>query len=93
MLNVREAAARVSRTAETVRRWVWSGRLPARRDGNRLLLAIEDLDRLAVGAGRGSGDLTDWLAQVTAQPRPQARSGRSAADLVLTERAERRCGH
>ncbi len=37
LLDVRRAAALAGRHPETVRRWVWSGRLAARRQGNRLL--------------------------------------------------------
>ena len=47
MLTVPEAAQRVGRNAETVRRWIRSGRLPAQRVGTQHLVREEDLDAVA----------------------------------------------
>jgi excisionase family DNA binding protein len=47
MLTITEAAALAGVGEETVRRWVRAGRLPAHRDGPRLLVAAEDVSRLA----------------------------------------------
>ncbi len=44
MLTIKEAAKEARRTAETVRRWVWSGRLPAQKLGNQLFIKKSDLD-------------------------------------------------
>lgn len=49
MLTVPEAARRVGRDPETVRRWIRSGRLPSRKIGTQHLVAEADLD-LIVGA-------------------------------------------
>jgi excisionase family DNA binding protein len=84
VLDVREAAQVVGRTAETVRRWVWSGRLPARRQGNRLLVARSDLEALVrPRSGAAPISLRDWAAQLPAGVGP------SAADLVLSDRSDR----
>lgn len=83
VLAVREAAAYAGRTAETVRRWVWSGRLPARRQGNRLLVARRDLDALLQTPDEAPLSLREWAAQLPAG------TGRSAAELVLDDRAGR----
>jgi excisionase family DNA binding protein len=97
MLSVREAAQLAGRTPETVRRWVWSGRLPARRDGNRLLVARADVMRLAAGqqASRARGgsaySLAQWTAEVVAA-HGRGRRGASASDLVLADRSERDAG-
>ncbi|HEY3241700.1 MAG TPA: helix-turn-helix domain-containing protein [Acidimicrobiia bacterium] len=48
MMTVPEAAARVGRSAETVRRWIRSGRLRAQKVGTQHLIDEEDL--AAVGA-------------------------------------------
>jgi excisionase family DNA binding protein len=84
MLDIRSAAALVGRHPETLRRWVWSGRLAARREGRRLLVARDDVERLA---GAGSRDLAGWAARARTLQSPAG--GRSAAELVLEDRAAR----
>lgn len=99
-LTVRQVAARVGRTEETVRRWIWSGRLSATKRGNVLYVDEEDL--LATGgAPRGSHDrassrpsqpsltLMDWGRQVDAWRATTGPSTGSAADLVIQDRATR----
>jgi excisionase family DNA binding protein len=44
VITVVEAAGRVGRSPETVRRWIRTGRLPASRDRGRLLLDARDID-------------------------------------------------
>jgi excisionase family DNA binding protein len=46
LLTVREAAQRCRRNPETIRRWIWDGKLPARKLGNQLFIRAEDLERL-----------------------------------------------
>ena len=46
MLSIDQAAARSGRGAETIRRWVRSGRLNAHRTGGRLFVHADDLDAL-----------------------------------------------
>lgn len=96
MLDVREAAAQVRRTPETVRRWVWSGRLASRRSGNRLLVARADVERLSEGmapslSARAAG-LQQWVEEARRQVWTGGRTGASAADLVLHDREERAGG-
>jgi excisionase family DNA binding protein len=88
-LDVRSAAALVGRHPETVRRWVWSGRLPARREGSRLLVLRTDLEAM-MGASPSMG-LAAWaeLARAAREGAGAAGSGRSAADLVLEDREDR----
>jgi len=38
LLTVREVARRCHRSEETIRRWIWSGKLPARKLGNQLFI-------------------------------------------------------
>lgn len=86
VLDVQEAARYVQRTPETVRRWVWSGRLSARRQGNRLLLARADLDTLVRPDDEPSLDLAGWAALL---PAPAGTGPGTAADLVLEDRDAR----
>lgn len=46
LITVRQAAQEYRRTAETVRRWVWEGKVPAQKLGNQLFLKRSDLDSL-----------------------------------------------
>jgi excisionase family DNA binding protein len=91
LLTIREAAAQVGRTPETVRRWVWSGRLPARKRGNRLVVTVTDLRRAA--AVTKEPNLAEWLATLKpAGSREPAVRARSAADLILEDRRLRSAG-
>lgn len=87
LLDVREAAAYVGRTPETIRRWVWSGRLASVRRGNRLFLARRDLDaligRLPAPSQTAPLSLRDWAKTV---PRAMERTAGSAAHLVTADR-------
>jgi excisionase family DNA binding protein len=68
MLTVPEVAARVGRDPETVRRWIRSGRLRARKVGTQHVVDEGDLagllggDRLPVPAG--------WRRTSTGEPMP-----------------------
>ena len=42
-ISVREAAKECGRNMETVRRWIWSGKLPAEKLGNQLFIKRGDL--------------------------------------------------
>ena len=91
LIDVRGAAALVGRHPETIRRWVWSGRLAARREGRRLLMARADLEAVAASEGRTLASLAAWAdrarsARVAAGRRG---SGASAAELVIEDRAQR----
>ena len=85
VLDVREAAHYVGRTPETVRRWVWSGRLVATRSANRLLVRRSDLDALT---GRQDQPMTlgQWAALL---PTVTAKTRRSAVDLIQEDRERR----
>jgi hypothetical protein len=87
-LDIRAAALVAGRTAETIRRWVWSGRLPARRRGNRLLVARGDVEVL-VGGGERSLSLAEWAKLSEAAMQGRRGPHASAADLVIEERRRR----
>ena len=97
-ITVREAARRAHRSEETIRRWIWSGRLPARKRGNSYRIDIAQLDRIAVvydppGADRAAtGDeLGAWLDDLDLWKQGlRVTGGASAADLVIEDRHARR---
>jgi excisionase family DNA binding protein len=67
LMTVREVARACQRSEETVRRWIWSGKLRARKLGNQLFVKREDVEalsqptvreaRAAYVAGQTSGTL------------------------------------
>jgi len=42
LISVREAATECGRNMETVRRWIWGGKLPAEKLGNQLFIKRSD---------------------------------------------------
>ncbi len=72
-LTVPEAARRAGRSPETVRRWIWSGKLPSEKVGNQHLVDAEALDALTGAvelASEGAdpvevgGEWGEWLRRV-----------------------------
>jgi len=78
MVTVLEAAKRVGRDPETIRRWIRSGKLPAKKIGLQHMIDEADLpggERMTLPAA--------WRRTATAEPMPDvveavraARSGR-----------------
>ncbi len=89
-LDVIAAASVAGRSAETVRRWVWSGRLRAHKRGNKLMIDRSDLERLLESsAGRKSLTLAQWLESLERSALKSGATAQSAADLVLADRHAR----
>ena len=72
LMSVREAAQECGRNMETVRRWIWSGKLPAQKLGNQLFIT--------------RGDLTSYCG-LPAQGLP-AKAGETATKPYQAGRAE-----
>ena len=91
-VDVNEAAAAVGRSPETVRRWIWSGKLAAQKQGRRLMISRHELAAFVAEHDRAevSLPLAEWAA---AARQALAASGHptlgSAADLVLEDRRRR----
>jgi excisionase family DNA binding protein len=68
MLTVPEAAARAARDPETVRRWIRSGRLRARKVGTQHVIEERDLESLL---GEDTLPLPDgWDRTLDGRPMP-----------------------
>ena len=78
MLTVPEAAERVGRNPETIRRWIRSGRLSAQKVGTQHLVDEGDLDALL--AVEALPVPAGWDRTATGEPMP---------DLVLAVRRSR----
>ncbi len=69
MLTVPEAASRIGRDAETVRRWIRSGKLRARKVGTQHLIEETDLEQVL--GEEGSLPLPKaWKKTWTGEPQP-----------------------
>jgi excisionase family DNA binding protein len=98
-LTVRQAAWRAGRSEETIRRWIWSGRLPAVKRGTSYRIDVVHLEQamveLAGGASRHAAapntSLLAWLDEVEAWKRSvKATPGESALGMLLEDRRARR---
>jgi excisionase family DNA binding protein len=87
MVDVREAARLAGRSPETVRRWVWSGRLPSVKNGNKWFVPRSQV--AGRGQDTGSGSPRSLRAWAESLPQDTRETGRTASDLVLEDRAER----
>jgi excisionase family DNA binding protein len=95
LVDIRQAASDSGRSAETVRRWIWSGKLAATKRGNRLLIDRAELERfLRDRLEEAPVGLGAWAAEREAEARRPGRPGAtahgSAAALVLELRARER---
>jgi len=89
-IDVLQAAALAGRSAETIRRWVWSGRLKAHKRGNKLLIGREQLDEVMKSVGIGETlTIEQWLAELQRSGIKRGASEQSVADLVLDDRRQR----
>lgn len=68
MLTVPEAAKRAGKDPETVRRWIRSGRLPARKIGTQHVIEEGDLEPLLEGEMLPLPP--EWGRTLTGEPMP-----------------------
>lgn len=59
LITVPEAARKAKRNPETVRRWIWAGKLRSRKLGNQHMIEEEDLGRV-LAEQAGSSDKPSW---------------------------------
>lgn len=103
---MREAARRAGRSEETIRRWIWSGRLPAVKRGTAYRIDVMHLEEVIVEMERDvsrhdssaalSGHhsvigLADWLREVEEWKRiVPVTSGPASSELLIEDRRGRR---
>lgn len=68
MVTVSEAAELVGKEPETIRRWIRSGRLPARKVGTRYVIEEADLDGLVEDEQLPLPP--EWQRTATGEPMP-----------------------
>jgi excisionase family DNA binding protein len=69
MLTVPEAAQRVGRDPETIRRWIRSGRLRARKVGTQHVIEEADLESM-LGEGEQLALPLQWRTTRSGRPMP-----------------------
>lgn len=90
MVDVREAAALAHRSPETIRRWVWSGKVNAIKYGTKLLVPRVAVAPPAPSEPPHQLTLSEWIAWSDGLRSARATGpGQSAADLILEDRDER----
>jgi excisionase family DNA binding protein len=98
-LTVRQAAKRAGRSEETIRRWIWSGRLPAVKRGTSYRIDVMHLEQLMVEFETGgpgfhatpNQSMLAWLDELAEWKRGlKSTPGISAVDLLLEDRRARR---
>ena len=87
LVDIHQAATITGRHPETVRRWIWSGRLSARKEGHRLLVDRAALEEL-VKVDRPPMTLGEWARRARSL-HPTTKGQETAADLVIDDRRER----
>ena len=70
MLTVPQAARRVGKDAETVRRWIRSGKLRARRVGTQHIIEEADLRAILPEKGAQLAVPAEWRRTWTGEPMP-----------------------
>jgi excisionase family DNA binding protein len=68
MITVPEAAKRIGKDPETIRRWIRSGRLPAHKVGTQHVIEETDLDGLIEDEELPVP--AEWRTTVTGKPMP-----------------------
>jgi excisionase family DNA binding protein len=98
-LTVRQAARRAGRSEETIRRWIWSGRLQAVKRGTSYRIDVVHLEQVMAELDAGlpahgtvpNSSLRAWLDEVEEWKRSvETTPGPSALDLLLEDRRARR---
>lgn len=83
MITVPEAARRAGKDAETIRRWIRSGRLAARKVGTQHVIEPEDLEAILDGDQLAAPESWGWDRLPDGRPMP---------NVVATIRRQR-AGH
>jgi len=91
IISVREAAQQCGKNPETIRRWIWSGKLPAEKLGNQLFVKETALLEYAAGAAKAD-TMTEFLHKARAFREKLASRGYvpgNSAEVISASREER----
>ena len=89
-ISVKEAARESGRGMETVRRWIWAGKLPAQKLGNQLFIKKSDWKTFLKHINKQRGDNFKFIERAEAlQKRIRARTGTDFDISALIEDSRR----
>ena len=92
LMTVKEAAKESSRNMETVRRWIWSGKLPAQKLGNQLFIKRPDWETFLNNTNKEKDTRFRFIERAKAlRERIRARTGTDFDISALIEESRR--GH
>jgi excisionase family DNA binding protein len=74
LISVREAAKECDRNPETIRRWIWSGKLPAEKLGNQLFVKRSILQNFCLGMMVPHQEEVDSSTGDTEQPKSDSQT-------------------
>ena len=92
-VTVQEAARRVNRSPETIRRWIWSGKLPATKRGNKYYVDVIHLEEVVVELDTGARhspereqaqSMRDWMESVDRR-KAELQGGETRERLTVEE--------
>jgi excisionase family DNA binding protein len=66
LISVKEAAKESRRNMETVRRWIWTGKLPAQKLGNQLFIKKDDWENFLSGMNKQKNDRFRFIEHAVA---------------------------
>ena len=91
LMSVREASKESGRNTETVRRWIWSGKLSAQKLGNQLFIKRSDWEIFLKHINRQRDDRFKFIERAVAlQDRIRARTGTNFDISALIEESRQR---
>ena len=94
LVSVRQASKESGRNMETVRRWIWSGKLPAQKLGNQLFIKRSDLETFLKDTNKQKADRFRFIERAVAlQERIRAKTGVEFDVSALIEESRQRHIH
>lgn len=91
LISVKQAAKESSRSMETVRRWIWSGKLPAQKLGNQLFVNRSDWETFLKNTNKQKDSRFRFIERATAlRERIRARTGMEFDISALIEESRQR---
>lgn len=94
LVTVREVSKESGRNMETVRRWIWAGKLPAQKLGNQLFIKRSDFEIFLKNTNKQKGDRFRFIERAVAlQERIRAKTGVEFDVSALIEESRQRHIH